>query len=268
MKKVNIALVSVVVVGAILLTLIGTGAMQSLQSGLLAAMSPFLRTGTAVQQGIGAVGKGLKTLEELEADNKRLERENQELRALNQILRDTEAENNKLRIALDYSERSTFRLVAAQVIGRDASTWWNTVKINRGFEDGVEPSMTVITDQGLVGKVMNVSKNEAIVLLVTDENCKVGAYVEGTREKGIVSGIRVQDAPAGDLEMTFLTRQANLQPGQKIYSAGVDEGVFPAGLLLGEVLSFRVRDIDGQAIAKPAVDFSTLADVFVIVGMK
>lgn len=186
---------------------------------------------------------------------------------MNQILRDMEAENNKLRAALDYRERSIFRLVAAQVITRDASTWWNTVKINRGFEDGVEAEMPVITDQGVVGKTMNVSKNEAIVMLVTDENCKVGAYVEGTREKGIVNGLRVQNTGDPLLQMSFLSKNANLQPEQKIYSQGVG-GVFPSGLLLGSVISFEPRELDGQAIVKPAVDFSTLSEVFVIVGVK
>lgn len=268
MQKLNILLVVIAVLIVLVLTLVGTGAMQGMQSGFLSFASPFLKTGSAVTQGFDSMGKGLKTLEELQVDNRRLETENKELRALNQILRDTEEQNNKLRLALDYRERSVFRLVAAQVISRDASTWWNTIKINRGFEDGVEPPMTVITDIGLVGKVMTVSKNEAVILLVTDENCKVGAYVEGTREKGIVSGLRVQDSLRGDLQMTFLSRQANLQPGQRIYTAGVDEGVFPAGLLIGEVEKFEERELDGYAFAKPSVDFSTLADVFVIVGVK
>ncbi len=116
-----------------------------------------------------------------------------------------EAENNKLRAALDYRERSIFRLIPSQLISRDASTWWNTVTINRGFEDGVDDGspdarggmgvpMTVITDQGLVGKVMTTGKNDARVLLITDENCKVGAYVEGTREKGIVSACACRKA--------------------------------------------------------------------------
>ncbi len=267
MKKVNVALgIFVALIGLGLMALT-TDAMQGLQSGFLSVVSPFLKTGSAVQEGIGAMGKGLKTLDELEDENKVLRRDNQELRATNTILRDMEAENNRLRAALEYRERSLFRLVAAQVISRDSSTWWQTVKINRGFEDGVEAERTVITDTGVVGKTMTVSKNEAIVLLVTDENCKAGAYVEGTREKGIVSGERVQDTAGGRLQMNFLSKSANLQEGQKIYTQGVG-AVFPAGLLIGTVISFEPRELDGQAIIKPTVDFSILADVFVIVGTQ
>jgi rod shape-determining protein MreC len=279
MKKLNILLAAVVVLLAVFFMLLGAGKAQKVQSALLSVFSPFLRTGSAVQQGLGAMGKGLKSLDELEDDNRRLDRENKELRATNQILRDMEAENNKLRAALDYRERSIFRLIPAQLISRDASTWWNTVTINRGFEDGVDDGspdarggglgvpMTVITDQGLVGKIMTTGKNDARVLLITDENCKVGAYVEGTREKGIVSGVRVQEGGEPELQMTFLSRNANLQPGQKVYTQGVG-GVFPSGLLIGKVKSFKSRELDGMAVIEPEVDFSTLGDVFVIAGKK
>ncbi len=267
MKKINILLAGVAVLIAIVLMLIGTGAMQSLQRAFLSFTAPFSRTG-AVVQGLGAVGQGLKTLDQLEAENKQLKTENTELRATNQILRDIEAENAKLRTALDYRERSLFRLVAAQVITRDASTWWSTIKINRGFEDGVEAEMSVITDIGLVGKTMTVSKNEAIVMLVTDENCKVGAYIEGIQgATGIVSGRRVQETGAALLEMNFLEKLAKAQAGQKVYTKGVG-AVFQAGLLIGTVESFQSRELDGQAILAPAVDFSTLSDVFVIVGVQ
>ncbi len=267
MKKVNIALAVIVAIVGLGFMALSTNAMQGMQSAFLSFTSPFIKTGSAVQEGIGAMGKGLMTLDELEERNVVLERDNKELRATNTILRDMEAENNRLRSALEYRQRSLFRLVAAQVISRDSTTWWQTIKINRGFEDGVEAERTVITDVGLVGKTMTVSKNEAIVLLVTDENCKIGAYVEGTREKGIVNGERVQDTAGGRLQMNFLSKGANLQPDQKIYTQGVG-AVFPAGLLIGTVTSFEARELDGQAIVKPAVDFSTLADVFVIVGSQ
>jgi rod shape-determining protein MreC len=273
MKKVNILLAVIVSLLAVYLMLLATDTAKSVQSGVLSLMSPFLRTGSAVKQGLGAMGKGLKSLDELEDDNRHLERENKELRASNQILRDMEAENNKLREALEYRTRSIFKLVPAQIITRDASTWWNAVTINRGFEDGVDDGsqggvpMTVITDGGLVGKVMTAGKNDAKVVLITDENCKVGAYVEGTREKGIVSGVRVQEGGKPELLMNFLSRNADLKPGQKVYTQGVG-AVFPPGLLIGKVKSFNARELDGQAILEPEVDFSTLADVFVIAGTK
>ena len=111
------------------------------------------------------------------------------------------------------------------------------------------------------------SANISIVLLVSDENCRVAATVEGTREQGIVTGERVAGAVAPLLDLNFLSKQANLQPGQKVYTSGVG-GVFPSGLLIGTVQRFQVRELDGQAQLTPAVDLSQLEDVFVVTGRK
>ncbi|GAT32047.1 rod shape-determining protein MreC [Terrimicrobium sacchariphilum] len=269
MNRLLLVIVFLIVAGAVLLSTLGSDAMHKMQSGFLGIVAPFVKTGSAVQRQIGEMGSGLKNLDELEAEYNRLTVENRELRTENQLLRDIEAENNKLRQALEYRERSVFKLLPARVISRDGSTWWSTIKINRGFEDGVEVDEPVLTDAGLVGKTTTVAKNESIVLLITDETCKVAGKVEGSREQGILSGVRVQqsDTP-GLLQMDFLSKQANLQPGQKIYSAGVSNGVFPSGIPIGVVKSFQVRALDGRAIVEPAVDTSMVEDVFVIVGAK
>jgi rod shape-determining protein MreC len=268
MSRLNIILVAVVVVIAVFLSTLGSGVVQKIQGAFLGMISPFYKTGSAVQSQLGSVGEKLKNYDELQVENERLTTENKELRATNLILRDIEVEVNKLRDALLYQQKSVFKLVPARVIARDASTWWNTIEINRGFEDGVEENQPVVTDIGLVGKTARVGKSTSTVLLVTDETCKVAAKVEGSREQGIASGLRVQESGAGELQLNYLTKTAGLQPGQKIYTAGVSNGVFPPGIPLGAVKSFKVRALDGQAIADPAVDLSSVEDVFVIVGEK
>ena len=269
MSRLNIILVVVILALAVLISSLGSSSMQKLQAGFLGLVSPFLKTGSAVQEQIGGIGQGLKTLDQIEEENRKLTTENKELRATNQILRDIETENNKLRMALDYRNRSVFKLIPARVISRDASTWWNTIRINRGFEDGLNSDQPVLTDQGLVGKTTTVGKNESIVLLITDENCRVASKVEGSREQGIMSGLRVQgSASAGEMQLNFLSKTADLQSGQKIYTAGVSGGVFPSGIVLGIVKSFKARPLDGQAIVEPAQDLSSVEDVFVVVGAK
>ena len=269
MSRLNIILVAVLLVLAVFLSTLGSGVVQKAQAGFFSILSPFFKTGSAVQNQLGSVGKKLKNFDELLEENGRLTTENKELRATNLILRDMEAENNKLREALLYQKNSVFKLVPARVIAREASTWWNIIRINRGFEDGIEENQPVLTDVGLVGKTTTVGKNMSTVLLITDESCKVAAKVEGTRESGILSGLRIQETNSGgEMQLNFLTKTADLQPGQRIYTAGVSNGVFPSGILLGKVKTFKVRSLDGQAIAEPAVDVSSVADVFVVVGAK
>ncbi len=245
----------------------GADTTRKIQSGFYSLVSPFLTTGSGLQRQITSVRSGLKSLDELEKENAALRVENRSLRATNQALRDVEKEVNSLRQALKYRARSVFKLVPAQIVTRDSATWWRTVTINRGKQDGVEPDMPVLTDEGLVGKTTTVSENISVVLLVSDENCKVAAAVEGTREQGIVTGERVAGALMPLLDLNFLSKQADLKSGLKVYTTGVG-GVFPSGLLVGAVQSYKVRELDGQARIAPAVDLTRLEDVFVVTGRK
>jgi rod shape-determining protein MreC len=267
MSRTSIVTLVLFVAGLGYLLSFGSGGTRKLQAGVYQLIAPFLTTGSGLEKQISSMRSGLKTLEQLEAENNSLRVENRALKATNQALSDVEHEVNRLRHALNYRERATFKLVPAEVVARDSSTWWRTVTVNRGKADGIETDMPVVTDEGLVGKTTTVSQNIAIVLLVSDENCRVAANVEGTREQGIVTGERVIGTITPLLDLNFLSKQANLQAGQKAYTSGVG-GVFPPGLLIGTVKTFRVRELDGQAQLYPAVDLSKLEDVFVVTGRK
>src|SRR5207253_143523 len=232
------SIIALLIFGAILGYFLSFGAdtTRKFQASIYQMLAPFFTTGSGLQKQITSVRTGLKSLEELEKENASLRVDNRQLRATNSALRDVEREVNRLRHALNYRERSVFKLVPAVVVARDASTWWRTITINRGKEDGVEGDMPVVTDEGLVGKTTTVSANISVVILVSDENCKVACSVEGTREQGIVSGERVTVGITPTLDLNFLSKQADLHAGQKVYTTGVG-GVFPSGLLLGVVKS-------------------------------
>src|SRR3954447_11621091 len=259
------SIIALAVLGAILAYFLTFGAegTRKMQAGFYKVISPFL----GLKKQFSSVSTGLKTLEELEKENAGLQVENRSLQATNQALRDVEHEVNRLRQALNYRERALFRLVPAVVVARASSTWWRTITINRGKNDKVEPDQAVVTDLGVVGKTATVGDNVTIVLLVSDENCKVACSIEGSREQGIVSGERVTASMTPGLDLNFLSKQANLQPGAKVYTSGVG-GVFPSGLLVGTIQSFKVRELDSQARITPAVDLTHLEDVFVVTGRK
>jgi rod shape-determining protein MreC len=267
MSRTNI--IALLIFGAILGYFLSFGpeTTQNFKAGVYRLLAPFLTGGSGIKKQITSVRSGLKSLDELEHENAALNVENRELRATNKSLRDVEHEVNRLRHALNYRERSVFKLVAAEVIARDASSWWRTLTINRGRKDAIETDMPVVTDVGLVGKTTTVSDTISVVLLVSDENCRIAASVEGSREQGIVSGERVTGGLTPLLDLNFLSKQADLKPSQKVYTSGVG-GVFPSGLLIGSVKSFRVRELDAQAQLTPAVELSHLEDVFVVTGRR
>jgi rod shape-determining protein MreC len=239
--------------------------MRRVQAGFLGMISPFLKTGSTMEKKYRDFREGLKTLETLESENQRLMIANKELSATNQTLRGLEAENNRLRSALDYRERAVFKLMPARIVARDASTWYNKVVIDRGSKDGIKDDQPVLTDLGLVGKTTVVTENSATVVLVSDETCRVAAKVEGTQEQGIIKGERASSGSTPSIGLNYLTKQAAIQPGANIYTSGVG-GVFPSGVLVGQVKEFVMRELDGHATVVPAVDLTTLEDVFVVVG--
>jgi len=127
--------------------------------------------------------------------------------------------------------------------------------------------MAVVTEAGLVGKVTTVSDDSAIVLLLSDESLRVSASIEGTQEQGIISGTRASSNYAPDLRIRFLSKTAAVKPGMKVLTTGTG-GVFPAGVTVGAVKDFAVKELEGMATVEPAVDLAHVQDVFVIKGQK
>ncbi len=260
------AVVAFVILVTVTFIVLGQGhTTQRLQSAFLGMISPFLKQGSSLDRKYTEMREGLKSLKRLEEDNKRLTIANKDLSATNQTLRDMEAENNKLRNALGYRERSVFKLMPARIIARDADTWYQTVKIDRGMAEGVRKDMPVLTEEGLVGKTTVVSDHAATVILIADENCGVAANIEGSNHKGIVRGERLPNRGIPAIGLGLLSKDANLTSGQKVYSSGVG-GVFPSGVLIGAVKEFQVRQLEGYATLVPAVDLTTIDDVFVVIS--
>jgi len=267
MRRTNIVALVVFLVAVSVILALNPRNTIKVQSAFLGMVSPFFRSGSAIQVRITNYRTALKSLGQLEQENQVLVTQNRELKTINETLRDLEQENNRLRRAIGYEERSVFQLIPARIIARDSGSWWNTVKIDRGFDDGIDPDMPVLTEDGLVGKTTTVSKNVSTVLLVADETCKVAALVEGTREQGIVRGERTSTATMPEISLNFLSKAADLKPGQKVYTSGVG-GVYPSGVEIGVIKDFKVRELDGRATLIPAVDLTTLQDVFIVVGKK
>ena len=267
MKSSTITAVGIFAVLVVLLFLLPQSTRQQLQAALFQLISPVLRTGASVQRELGGVRGGLKRLDELEHENQELKLENEQLRATNSLLHNLETEVNRLNRALGFREQSPFKLLPARVISRESATWWNTCTIDRGSKEGIATDMAVVTEDGLVGKITTVAKDVAVVLLVSDESLRVSVSIEGTQEQGIVSGTRASSNYAPDLRIRFLSKTANLKPGMKVLTAGAG-GVFPSGLVLGTVKDFSVRELEGVASVRPAVDLVNLHDVFVIIRQK
>lgn len=263
MKKLNILALLIFVASLVLVFTLDTPTTREIQSRVMAVLSPFIHTSAAVEAKIdGAAGPALDA-RDLRLDNERLQVEVERLRIISQKYLQSLEEVNQLRGLVEFKKTSPFKMTAARVVRRVSTTWWNTMIIDKGLLDGLATDTPVISSAGLIGKTGKMAPHMAEVILLTDETCRVSARVDGTLEQGILSGERGGLDLRPDLRLRFLNRAATIAPGATVVSTG-EGGVFPAGLLIGRVKRFEVKDITGEAVVEPAVDFSQLRHVFVL----
>ena len=158
-------------------------------------------------------------------------------------------------------------MVAARVIRRNPTTWWQTVEIDAGSKRGIGTQLAVLSNEGLVGKIDRVDSGgeRSSVLLLTDEKCQVSARVEGSPEVGILSGQRGGFDADPMLRLRFLSANAAVRPGQRVFTTGRG-GIFQANILLGTIHSVDKGALDSEALVRPSVNFADLGAVFVVLS--
>jgi rod shape-determining protein MreC len=192
-------------------------------------------------------------------DNQTLIEENRTLHALLTQSDEVRLENERLRLLLDFKEAQKIATLPARVIGEDASSWFRTVMIDKGSEQGVTEGMPVVVAEGVVGRVVRSSPKFSRVLLVTDASSAVASLLQSNRARGICRGQGEQ------LVFDFVLRQEEVKIGDRVVTSGMG-GVFPKGLVVGNVKSVDRQEFGlFQAIeVSPTVDFSHLEEVLVL----
>jgi rod shape-determining protein MreC len=203
----------------------------------------------------------LHEIGQLRTENARLRAEVERLRRELVDLQEASAEAERLRRLLGFRPPPPYTTVAARVVTRDPSRWYTSLTVDRGLVDGLSRHDPVVTADGLVGRVFEVYRNTARVLLVTDPRSSVGVLVQSTRDAGVAEGTGVDR-----LRLRYLSRSSRLSEGDVLVTSGLG-GVFPRGLRVGVVR--RVLRTTGalfqEAEVEPATDLSRLEEVLVMV---
>ena len=195
----------------------------------------------------------------VEEENRRLRGEIGSLREENNRLQEALLAARRLgKLAPLQERRST--AVAANVFARDPSSWFKTVLVDKGEQDGVSRDMAVAVAEGVVGRVIEVFPNTAKVLLITDPNSGVDVIVQRTRAQGIMEG-RVEEFCI----LKYVRKSDDVQVGDKVITSGLG-GIFPKGLLTGTVTKVeRKRPGIFQTVeVAPTADLSSLEEVLIL----
>lgn len=196
---------------------------------------------------------------DLRSQNEILRRINVELADEVTQLREARLENVRLRRMMGLQQRTPYRLIAAEVVGKSITLLRNTLILNVGRLDGVEPLMPVINDQGLVGVVTSVTDRYAVVNILLNTEFRATAKVQRTRVDGIVEW----DGHA--VMLRNVARTMDVRVGDVILTSEYSN-TFPPDIRIGVVSSVDERpgSLFRSVTLTPGVDFVRLEEVFVM----
>ncbi len=186
------------------------------------AMAPVTKAAGMIEQ--------FQSYASLYEQNQDLRRELQQMKAWKEAALQLEQQNARL---LDLNQvRLDPKLthVTGQVLADSGSPFRQSVLINVGARDGIVDGWATMDGIGLVGRISGVGERTARVILLTDTNSRIPVTVQPSGQRGLLSGDNSALPP-----LEFLEQPDEVRPGDRVISSG-DGGMFPAGLLVGQVV--------------------------------
>jgi rod shape-determining protein MreC len=206
-------------------------------------------------------------------ENARLKKEVEELRKDVVRAQTAVAENERIRELLEFVDGPKFPEgfdgVATRVVGRSSSAYDQEVLIAAGSSSGIQRNDPVVTEDGLVGLVTDVTSNGAKVTLLTDQSSAVSAMV---LESGAVGIVRHGPNDSSALLLDRVGKDELVVKNDLVITAGWRSGqlesLYPRGIPIGTVESVGQQDVDlyKRIQVAPLVDFDSLAEVIVLVA--
>jgi len=196
----------------------------------------------------------------IEEENKNLKKKIDDLKSQLILYQEGYLEAQRLRNLLALKDDYKFSFVTARVIGREQVALSKTILINKGTAHGLNAGQPVLAGPGLVGRITDVSRHAAKVLLLIDESSNIDAIVQRNRTQGIIHG-----AGSRGYVLKYISKVQDVKEGDIIVSSGISE-VFPKGLMIGQVSHVDKQEagLFLRINVAPSVDFSKLEEVLVL----
>ncbi|MHC0053672.1 rod shape-determining protein MreC [Actibacterium sp. D379-3] len=173
--------------------------------------------------------EGFQSYTRIYEQNQELRRELRQMKAWKEAALQLEQENAKLldlnKVRLD----PQLTYITGLVLADSGSPFRQSVLLNVGARDGIVDGWATTDGLGLVGRISGVGRSSARVILLTDSNSRIPVTIQPSGQHAILAG---DNSAAPPIE--FLENPEAVRPGDRVVSSG-DGGVFPAGLLVGQV---------------------------------
>ncbi len=222
-------------------------------------ISPFERAAVWAIDGVRGAWSRYFSLRHTRQENEDLRSELERLKLRNIELESKAAEADRLEALVGFRQaHRNVPMVPARIIGTSADSSSKTVYIDRGERDGLKRNMAVITPDGVVGKTIEVYRNVAQVLLISDRESGLGAMLANTRVQGPVGG-------TGEtlLVMKYMNNDEKIPLGELVLTSGQDR-IFPPDWPVGTVVEAKPGNPFQTVRLQPAAHLNRLEEVLVL----
>ena len=231
-----------------------------LRTWMMTAFAPVVRVGNTVFSSVGSTISSYIDVRHAREENIDLRERVDQLTFERNSALERAAELDLLRAQLALPTRPQYRELAANVISRDASLWFRRLVIDRGSLHAVKRDMPVTTASGIVGRIISVGPNFAMVQVITDKHAGVGAMLQTSRAMGEVRGL-----DNARVELKNISTTEKVEVGELIVTTGLDR-IYPKGLLIGTVESIEADSSTPwhKITVKPAAPVDRVEHVLVL----
>lgn len=216
---------------------------RTARNSVSSALSPVLQVARYPFELIGSGYDAVVDVFQVYRQNKILKTENAEVLMLKAKLQALKAENKQLGELLNYTPPADAEFVTAKVIAVEGDGFSHSLIVYIKDAQNVKAGQAVLGDKGVVGRVENVGKYYARVILLTDINSKIPVIVGKERTRGLLSGDNTS-VP----KLIYTALNAEIKPGDEIVTSGVS-GFFPSDLPIGKVGMHRKGQIEVEVLS-------------------
>lgn len=251
-----VVVAQIVLISAQVTSKSGRPVLQAVAFGLVAEVQ---RLGAGAVDAVASTWRGYFDLRGIRDENARLRAQLADAQIRLQQERALAQRSGELAALLDLRGRVPLETTAAEVVAAAATPDFRTITIGKGTSAGLRPDMAVLSPDGVVGRVIVPSARAAKVQLLIDRNAAAGALLERTRAQGVVVG-----TGEDGLKLDYVLGTAEVTVGDVVVTSGID-GIYPKGFVIGRVeFVERSGNAYREIRVKPAVDFTSLEDVLVV----
>lgn len=247
-----------------------SGTLNTFSSKAINFITKPLNTATFyLKQYINSVFDNFQRLDILSDENNQLKSEVSNLKNKLIEYENIKNENKALKDSLDIKEKNPdFKIVEANVIIRDTYSKFYSFSIDKGEFDGIKLKDYVITKDGLVGIITQVTKNSSVVSTILDPVVNIGAFSVNSSDTGVLNGDSslVKD---NKVKFKYISKNNTIKPGDILVTSGVALNS-PRSVNIGVVdnIYLETDGLSMTALVKPSVNISSVNQVKVITSLE